>query len=567
VERWFERYPERLEYELQALRDGGFTAEVDVEARKSGRIVLTVKCTIKSVDHTLKVYFPSSYPHFPFQVLAPSLSLARHQDPYSKALCFIARIETEWRADDTVAKYLLEKLPDILKANESSGPFEGERHEGAPVTPYLPFERESVVLISDWVLPTEAIRGDLQLVVERTDHTHATLRGAVKRLSDQRGNVLGEVDARICRSFPRPTPGRWVRLPTIPKSNNPLELLTEAQQAWSALATPRFSDDRDIVGIVFRDEVRYREWQDTWIFLVRQKAGRIRHQGGRGPHQHQMHVTLVRADRAGRTDLQARVPSLASLATRHAAIFGLGALGSIVTWQLARAGLGRLAIVDYDFVNAATTPRWIYGMSAAGRDKTSILFERLQVEYPLVDIEPISARLGNVFPDTTVEITLRRVLDTAHIVIDCTVEKTVHHYLSSVAWERGIPYIWASGTTGAWGGIVGRVRPDRSRGCWKCFCGHLAYNTIVEPNAEDGPDVQLVGCDAPTFRGVGFDMDEIANMCARLSAATLCEQAPGSYGDFSWDVATLNLRKDGQPIAPNWTTYELQRHQNCDAHD
>ena len=102
----------------------------------------------------------------------------------------------------------------------------------------------------------------------------------------------------------------------------------------------------------------------------------------------------------------------------------------MVTWQLARAGLGRLAIIDHDFVNAGTTPRWIYGMSAAGRDKTSALFERIQVEYPLVDIPPITARLGNVFPDPTVEIHLRRVLKTTDIIVDCTVEKTVHHYLS-----------------------------------------------------------------------------------------------------------------------------------------
>jgi len=446
-----------------------------------------VKCPIESVEHVLNVHFPSDYPHFPFQVLAPSLSLERHQDPYSKALCFVARIETEWRADDTVAKYLLEKLPDMLRANESSGPFEGERHEGAPVTPYFPFQRESVVLMGDWVLPTEAIHGDLQLVVTRIEHTNPSfLRGAVKRVSDQHGHVLGELDARICRSFQRAVPARWVRLPTRPKSNIPVELLKEAQQAWSALATPRFQDDRDIVGIVFPDEVRYREWQDTWIFLVRRKAGRIRHQGR--PDQHQMQATLVRADRVGRTDIQARVPSLMPLATRHVAVFGLGALGSMVTWQLARAGLGRLAIIDYDFVNAGTTPRWIYGMSAAGRDKTSVLFERLQVEYPLADIEPISARLGHAFPDPMVENNLRRVLETTDIIVDCTVEKTVHHYLSSVAWERGIPYIWASGTTGAWGGIVGRIRSDKSRGCWKCFCGHLVDNKILEPEAEDGPE-------------------------------------------------------------------------------
>jgi len=562
--RWFEQYPERLEHELQALRDSGFDPQVDGVARSQGLICLIIKGPIEGKEHTLEVRFPPGYPYFPFQIFAPSLHLQRHQDPYSKALCFIARIESEWRASDTAAQYLREQLPLILVSNKSEGLFAGEGQEGAPVTPYFLYQADSVVLIGDWELGPEQTHGRLQLSVERDSEANVLVRGAVKQILDQNGNLIGELDTRLSRQFQRPAAGRWVRLQARPKSNHPAELLREAEQAWPALATPRFDNGKDILGIAFPDEVRYREWGNNWIFLIRERAGGLKHRAHNQPKQ--LRVSLVRADHTGRSDLTARVPTLRSLENRHAAIFGLGALGSMVTWQLARAGVGRLSIVDCDFVNAGTTPRWIYGLSAAGRNKATVLFERLRAEYPLVEVNPIVTRLGNVYP-TPADESVAMAIATAEVIVDCTVEKTVHHYLSSVAWERRVPYIWASGTPGGWGGIVGRVTGRRDAGCWKCFLSQLLNKLIVEPEAEDSADVQMAGCDAPTFRGAGFDLDEISLMCARLTAATLCGESPGSYGNFAWDVATVNLRKDGRPIAPEWRTYPLFPSEDCDEHN
>ncbi len=567
-EPWFEQLPERLEYELQALRDVGFTAGVDQEARRRGQLVMSVPCLIEGTEHVLRVEFPAKYPYFPFQVFAPSLSLERHQDPYLKALCFVARIESEWRTDDTLAKYLVEKLPEVLKANKSEGPFDGEGHEGAPVTLYLPFEPQSVVLIGDWKLPAQATRGTLLLGIEKDREGQVPFRAAVREIRDERGHLLGELDARVWQPFRKELPARWVRLPLRPKSSDLNAILEDVVQRWPATRSPNFHGGAlDVTGIVFPDEVGYREWQDTWIFLLRRKAGRLPTAGrGRRSAPRQL-LSLVRADRAGRTDLQARVPRLVPIADQKAAVFGLGALGSMVAWQLARAGLGRLAIIDYDFVNAATTPRWILGLSAAGRDKGTVLADHLRQQYPFLTVDPIFYRVGNPYFDSRAEDAMHRALDGANVIVDCTVEKTVHHYLSDLAWKRGIPYIWASGTPGAWGGIVGRIRLDKSRGCWKCFLGHLADGGIREPQAEERPDIQPVGCDVPTFRGAGFDLDEVALMCARLAASTMCQGAASGYGDFAWDVAVLDLCEQGRPIAPMWTTYELLHHHGCDAHD
>jgi molybdopterin/thiamine biosynthesis adenylyltransferase len=563
---WFERLPERLEYELQALRDARFTAEIDEQARRGGQLVMKVSCPIKGTDQELQVVFPARYPYFPFQVIAPSLSLARHQDPYSKALCFVAGIESEWRTDDTVAKYLVDKLPEVLRANDSSGPFDGEGHEGAPVTLYLPFDRDSVVLIGDWTLPSRATRGTLLLAIER-DREGPIFRAAVREIKDEHGSTLGVLESRVAEPFRKRLSARWVRLPTRPKSADRNSILEEIIQAWPAARTPNFQGGEvDVTGIVFPDEVRYRELGDTWIFLLRRKAGHFPTSNPRKRGAPRLAVSLVRADRTGRSDLQARVPRLVPIADRKAAVFGLGALGSMVAWQLARAGTGHLALIENDFVNGATAPRWVLGLSAAGRDKGTVLAEHLLREYPYISVDPIWYRVGNPAFDQLADDALHRSLDGADVIVDCTVEKTVQHYLSSIARERGLPYIWASGTPGGCGGIVGRISPDKSRGCWNCFRGHLNDGTIPEPQAEDEADIQPVGCDAPTFRGAGFDMDAIAITCARLAASTMCRGAKDGYGDFAWDVAVVDLREDGHPIAPRWKTFELPLHRGCDAH-
>ena len=516
--------------------------------------------------HILRVLFPSTYPYFPFQVFAPSLSLKRHQDPYSKALCFVARIETEWSTQDTAAKYLNERLPELLKANESDGEFEGEAREGAPVTPYLQFEPNSVVLTGDWALPADVVRGTLILGTAKTREI-GPLRAALCQVKTEHGGILAELDTNVSAAFEKKLSARWVRLSNSPKSPDPRDILAQINEVWPSTRTPNFQGgDVDVIGFVYPDEVRYHELRDVWVFLVRRKAGRSPSMNRNKRGLPTVKLSLVREDRVARSDLLARVPSLSPLITKKASVFGLGALGSIVTWQLARSGVAKLAITDFDIVNAATTPRWLLGVPAAGRAKPNILAEHLKQQHPYLEIDPIVWRVGHAAFDYVADDFLNRSFEGSDIIIDCTVEKTSQHYLSSIAWERGIPYVWASATPGAWGGIVGRIHPDRSRGCWNCFRSHLFDNKIKEPPAEPGPDIQPDGCDTPTFRGTGFDLDEISTMCARLAVSTLCRGHADGYGAFPWDVATVELRQDDKPIPPRWTTYELQPHRDCDAH-
>lgn len=566
---WFEECPERLEDELRALNDAGFEHDIDAKARAEGQLVLTVKVPIGDKVHPMRVTFPAHYPYFAFQVEARTLELERHQNPYSKALCFVQDIQTQWKTSDTVAAYLTERLPLILQSNiDPSAP---EAREGAPATGYINYAPDAVVLVGDWSIPLNQQHGVLIIGVEDGFDPNKLLRGAVLEVRSPNGGLIAEADDRIKRRYPNKIKGRWTRLPARPSADDPSHIMNDAIAQWRKLEQCEFDHGPDIVGVLFPDEAQHREMHDMWTFLVRVKQKKYQEvKGRRRQVGTDIGIYVVRPDRSGRRDLQARVPRVASIATKKVAVFGVGAIGSMVAWQLARSGVGELRLIDHDHYQYGTAPRWLVGMPASGFAKVSVLKSFFEHNYPYVTATAIRYLVGNpMTPPAEAESAMKLALDGVDLIIDCTVEFTVGHYLSSVGWKRDIPYLWARATTGAWGGMVGRARKGEGQGCWKCFYHHFTANAYPFPAAEDGPDIQPVGCFSPTFTGAGFDLDEISLMASRLAVATLCRGNPDGYPDFDWDIAVLDLwdKQTQRPIVPRWSSFPLTKFDKCDGHE
>ena len=67
------------------------------------------------------------------------------------------------------------------------------------------------------------------------------------------------------------------------------------------------------------------------------------------------------------------------LASMHAAVFGLGGVGGYCAEALARAGIGKLTIIDFDEVSISNINRQIIALNSTIGKKKSILFaERLR---------------------------------------------------------------------------------------------------------------------------------------------------------------------------------------------
>ena len=73
------------------------------------------------------------------------------------------------------------------------------------------------------------------------------------------------------------------------------------------------------------------------------------------------------------------------------AICGLGGLGSNIAVALARAGVGKLILIDFDRVDITNLHRQQYKANQVGKYKTDALSENLTEISPFVEIEPHTA--------------------------------------------------------------------------------------------------------------------------------------------------------------------------------
>ena len=75
------------------------------------------------------------------------------------------------------------------------------------------------------------------------------------------------------------------------------------------------------------------------------------------------------------------------------AICGLGGLGSNIAIALARAGIGKLILIDFDRVDLSNLHRQQYRATQIGRYKTEALAENLREIAPYTEIETVTRRI------------------------------------------------------------------------------------------------------------------------------------------------------------------------------
>ena len=88
-------------------------------------------------------------------------------------------------------------------------------------------------------------------------------------------------------------------------------------------------------------------------------------------------------------------------------IAGLGGLGSVVAWALARSGVGRLIVADFDRVEGDNLNRQQYFVEQIGQSKVTATIENLQRVNPEVqvtghEVQLDEANIPTIFADVDV---------------------------------------------------------------------------------------------------------------------------------------------------------------------
>jgi tRNA A37 threonylcarbamoyladenosine dehydratase len=126
----------------------------------------------------------------------------------------------------------------------------------------------------------------------------------------------------------------------------------------------------------------------------------------------------------------------------HVMVIGLGGVGSFAVEALARSGIGRLTLVDFDRVCVTNTNRQLQAVHGAiARPKATLLCERVKLINPQASAEPVPLFYSHKTSDEL----LARAPD---FVVDAIDNVTAKCHLLAACKRRRLPVVSSTGASG-----------------------------------------------------------------------------------------------------------------------
>lgn len=277
-EPWWVTNPGRLEYELKALDEHNLRHSRDEAAFSAGLLRLNVDVPIEGRVEKLVVVFPDLYPYFRFEIYAPELALDHHQNPFTKALCLVGRSTENWHTKDTLASFLVDRIPQVLRAGTCCDPTEArtidEEHQAEPYSNYYSYHPgASVVLDASWTIDRRHQSGFIVLGIRSL--RAPLLCCAALEVRDEDGRILAEADAGLKHVFGHSCiKGRWLRIDSFPPTDDTAKLFNLLQildpHANKIDSYPIDCGRLQVRAALFPEEVNnWRQLDNGWLFACR----------------------------------------------------------------------------------------------------------------------------------------------------------------------------------------------------------------------------------------------------------------------------------------------------------
>jgi hypothetical protein len=584
---WYEEHPNRWDAEQTALKEAKIEYSIDEEMKAQGILCLHLvipnnsslrKLPEKFLPLKLDVLFPTEFPFLKPTVIAPEITLPRHQNPTDKNLCLLPRSTSYWTPETTLARHLEEQLHKVLIQGEIVDPETIAKDIDEQAEPISEYYRWYSSIIFDpqcfdfAQMNDNKIRKLGQINFGIPLGEQFPCRMAVLNVSDEKGNIINRSSDIIQAMFPTTLLGAAYQL------SEPPPLDAEEGVKWLTQKLKENQIERlnlkheikvkgnttitEVTALTFPEEHSPGKYGWGWLFIISYHniiAQTIR---GATVRKNNSSSYYARINRFNPDELAFRNPSLKPLSNMKIAVIGLGALGGPSAIAFAKNGVGELKLVDDDIVSAGTIIRWPLGVSSVGLYKTAALKKFIGENYPATKIQTCNFRIGST-GDIAGSECFENMLSDVSLIYDATAETGINQYLANQAKERGIPYVSIYATPGVWGGVVLRVIPGVTDGCWLCAQYSLEDGTFSKPATNEDGNIQAIGCGDISFIGTSFELENIVAAGIRMAISTLCQDRDG-YPILASDIGVLSLVDDhGNPVFPRWTEYPLLKNNSC----
>ena len=223
------------------------------------------------------------------------------------------------------------------------------------------------------------------------------------------------------------------------------------------------------------------------------------------------------------------------LENRKVAVVGLGSGGSPVIIELAKAGVGKFVLVDFDRFELHNIVRHVCGLSDLGRLKTNVMRDRVLEKNPFAEVEIFNTNINNAEE-------ARKIFKGCDLIIAATDNIRSRLNINTLSIELGIPSLYGKCAVRAAGGEVLRVRPKVGP-CFSCIYADASMEAAAEEMSsfrqarEANPP--YVGDDevkATIQVGLSSDIIPISNMLVKLALVELCRGKDSALATLETDL-------------------------------
>ena len=246
-----------------------------------------------------------------------------------------------------------------------------------------------------------------------------------------------------------------------------------------------------------------------------------------------------------------RDPRTAKLLDSTVVVAGCGSVGAPVACTLAQAGAGRILLADYDELSWPNVGRHPLGASAIGRNKAEALAERLQADFPHLQIEARACGLHQLLQRDP------EPLEAANLIVAATGNWGAECALNRWHVERGRPSPILYGWTEAHACAGHAVAIVGEGGCFQCNIGRTgspSFKVVAWPDGGNGSQEEPA-CGAHYHPYGPVELNYITAMISDVALDCLLSPPPRS---FSRVFATSQSRIDN--LGARWSEEWLAQH-------
>jgi molybdopterin/thiamine biosynthesis adenylyltransferase len=177
-----------------------------------------------------------------------------------------------------------------------------------------------------------------------------------------------------------------------------------------------------------------------------------------------------------------------SLSDKKVVIVGLGGLGAVSVSHLARFGVGKLVLIDYDKVDEVNLNRLFFNPEDIGSLKVEITKNRIKRINPSIQVEIYAKDVMAIDFEETFE-NICKEMDLLIMGVD---NFPARHHLNVCCIDSDLPYIDAGANRNGLGGWVHPVIP-RKTACYACVGTiKIGSNTKEEPCTASLPTTMAI---------------------------------------------------------------------------